>query len=241
MSLYNIDPYFLNQKEVITSVTQLQQMLSDREDMLHDSRGVNPEVFRTVGMNMSREIQQARNLLKDIKESNDIVRNDLSRFQITETELNNRDSFYNSTMQELDDIEAKMNTQTSNQKIQFTFQPVPQDTFTQNDYNPSTNYNNNNSSGSPSQYQYQQHQEEQINQLSVAIDTQMQLSKMIRDEIKEQNQLILDLDENIDNAHTAMKKVTDQIKHLIDNEGKTPTYLVAILSLILIFMLFIVA
>ena len=69
----------------------------------------------------------------------------------------------------------------------------------------------------------------------------MQLSKMIKNEIEEQNQLILDLDENIDNAHTAMRKVTDQITQLIDNEGKTPTYLVAVLSLVLILMLFIVA
>ena len=57
MSIYNIDPYFLNQKEVNTSVIQLQQMLSDRDDMLNDSRGVNPEVFRTVGNNMQKEIQ----------------------------------------------------------------------------------------------------------------------------------------------------------------------------------------
>lgn len=240
MSIYDIDPYFLNQKEVNTSVIQLQQMLSDRDDMLNDSRGVNPEVFRTVGNNMQKEIQQARNLLQDIKDSINIARANPSRFQISEAELNSRDSFYATTTQELNDIENKMNTQTSNQRIQFTFQPVPQDpSLTQNDYNSNSNYNAN-PTPAP-QYQFQQHQEEQINQLSVAIDTQMQLSKMIKNEIEEQNQLILDLDENIDNAHTAMRKVTDQITQLIDNEGKTPTYLVAVLSLVLILMLFIVA
>lgn len=239
MSFYNIDPYFLNQKEVVTSVNQLQQMLSDREDMLHDSRGVNPDVFRTVGNNMQKEIQQTRNLLQDINDSIKVVRTNPSRYQITEAELNNRESFYNNTIQELNDIENKMNTQTSNQRVQFTFQPVPQDTsLPTNNYNPSSNYNSN---GQAPQYQFQQHQEEQIDQLSVAIDQQMQLSKIIKDEIEEQNRLILDLDENIDNAHTAMKKVTNQITQLIENEGKTPTYLVAILSLVLIFMLFIVA
>lgn len=240
MSIYDIDPYYLNQKEVTTSVNQLQQMLSDREDMLNDSRGVNPDIFRTVGNNMQKEIQQARNLLQDINDSINVVRTNPSRFRITETELNNRESFYNDTIQQINDIENRMNTQTSNQRIQFTFQPVPQDTsLPQNDYNPNSNYNHNN--GSSPQYQFQQHQEEQIDQLSVAIDKQMQLSKIIKNEIEEQNQLILDLDENIDNAHTAMRKVTDQITQLIENEGKTPTYLVAILSLILIFMLFIVA
>ena len=41
-------------------------------------------------------------------------------------------------------------------------------------------------------------------------------------------------------ANDAMKAVTQQITQLIEQEGKTPTLLVFILSLVLIFLLFLV-
>lgn len=232
MTHLSIDPYFLNQKEICTNINQLKQMLGDREDMLHDPRGINPEVFKNVGLNMQKQIHESRSLLQDIKDSIVAVRSNPSRFQISEVELNNRESFYGISMNTLNDIEAQMNTQTSNQKIQFSFQPVPENSPISGD-----NFN----LPPPSQYQMQQSRQEQIEQLAVAVDEQMELSKMINQTIDEHNKIIIDLDENIDNATTAMKKVTAQINQLIENEGKTPTYLVAVLSLVLIIMLFIVA
>ena len=229
MSLFDIDPYFLNQKEVSTSISHLRQMLADREDMLHDVRGVNPEVFKSVGINIQKELQQARNLLQDISDSIQMARSNPSRFQINDVELNNRDYFYNSSMKELDDIENQMNVQTSNQRIQFTFQPVPISPVPQEDIIPNQ------------QYTLQQRQEEQIDQIALAVNEQKEIGKMIINEIDEQRQIIIDLDENIENASQAMKQVTNQISKLIENEGKVPTLLVAGLSLVLIFMLFIVA
>ncbi|OHT01469.1 hypothetical protein TRFO_31695 [Tritrichomonas foetus] len=226
MSLLDVDPYFLNQKEVITSVTQLRQMLSDRDDMLHDLRGVNPDVFKSVGNNMLKELQQARNLLQDIRDSINIVRSNPSRFQISEMELNNRDSFYQSSIKELEDIETQMNTQTANQRVQFTFQPVP---IPQEEISPNPTF------------QLEQRHEEKIDQIADNVNEQLQIGKMIIDEIEEHSKIIIDLDNGIDNANDAMKKVTNQITQLIENEGKVPTLLVAGLSLALIVMLFIIA
>ena len=68
----------------------------------------------------------------------------------------------------------------------------------------------------------------------------MQIGSQIKDELESQKLLIEDLDQGVQNATEAMKKVTDQIKDIINSEGKTPTMLVAILSVVFIILLFFV-
>ena len=69
--------------------------------------------------------------------------------------------------------------------------------------------------------------------------TQYQLARQISNELDDQKQIIIELDEGIDSASDAMKSVTDQIKKVIENEGKLPTGIAFVLALILIILLFI--
>jgi hypothetical protein len=122
-----------------------------------------------------------------------------------------------------------MNSQSLNQKHQFNssaFQPITSPLPGESEHSP---------------LQLQVYQEEQIDQIANTLQIEKQIGIVIINEINEQHQIILEIDEGIDNVTTAMRKVTQQITKLIDNEGRAPTYLVAVLSIVLILMLWWVA
>ncbi|KAH0785885.1 hypothetical protein GPJ56_010285 [Histomonas meleagridis] len=206
-----MDPYYLLQKEVITGIDNLQEMLNNREDMLNDSRGVNVEIFKTLGVKMMNDINTIRGFLKDIEESIQQVRQNPEIFQLSENELSLRDSFVQQSTINLNDIEQNMKAQSSNQRIQFHRPSFHEDPlFPQETNDPQT--------------QLQLHQEERIEAIGHSVGLQMQIGKEIIQEIDDQRQLILDLEDGVDNAQTAMRKVTRQITEIIDNEGRGPTF-----------------
>ena len=226
-----MDPYYLGQKEVASSITDLRAKLNDREDMLNDPRGGNHEIFRAIGMKMTDSLAMVRGLLRDLSASISQVRANPEQFRISASEIANREQFIRESLQELQDIENQMNVQSSNQRNLFhasPFQPVAP-VAASNDSRP------------PPQTQLLAHQEEQIELIGDQVKMQKQMGLQIINAMKEDHERLVDLEQGIDLANSQMKTLTNQIVQLIENEGKIPTYLVAILSVVLILMLFWVA
>ena len=223
-----MDPYYLLQKEVISGINNLHEMLNNREDMINDTRGVNVEIFKTLGVKMMNDISTIRGFLKDIQESIDQVRNNPDLFHLSESDLSVRDSFVRQSLSDINDIEQSMKSQSCNQRIQFHRPSFHEEAHSPHDE----------SLSGPSQLQL--HQEERIEAIGHSVGVQMQLGKEIIEEMDAQRQLILDLEEGVDNAQTAMQKVTRQITQLIDNEGRAPTFAVFGLSIALILIIFFV-
>jgi hypothetical protein len=162
------------------------------------------------------------------------VRANPSRFRIPEVEIARREQFLAESFKDVDEIEMQMNGQTSNQRMQFhvsSFQPIaPVPVASTRDLG-----------GPVNELQLEAHQEEQIDRIAESVRVQKHIGKQIVTTLDEQHEMIIELEAGVDNAQTAMKKVTQQIVQLIDNEGRVPTYLVAILSVVLILMLWWVA
>jgi hypothetical protein len=225
------DPYYLGQREVSLGITELRSLLDNRDDMLTDTRGGNPEIFKAIGIRMVDGVRTVRSLLQDISATFEQIRANRSSFRISESELAARETFVNESSCEIDEIEKRMNSQTSNQKHHFNasaFQPIAPVGVPASD-------------SGLGHVQLQVHQEEQIDLIADTVKHQKQIGKMIVQEFDEQHELILEIDAGIDDATSAMRKVTRQITDLIDNEGRAPTYLVAVLSVVLILMLWWVA
>lgn len=221
-----MDPYYLIKQEVTSTTNSLRTELSNRNDMINDPRGNNVDIFQSCGTKMNDDIISVRNFLNDIRESITQVRKSPDRFKISEAELAARESFVQQTELELNQIETEMQAQSVNQRMQFrsaAYQPAPPPKF---------------SNFEPDQFQLQAHQEEQIDQIAETVKMEMQLGIEIRNEIEDQQKMLLDIDEGIENTKDAMQQVTNQIKKLIDEEGKMPTMTVVILSIVLIFLIF---
>jgi hypothetical protein len=228
--LLGVDPYYLSQREVTSGISGLRSMLETREDMLADARGGNPEIFKTIGAKMVDSIHTLRSLLMDISATITQVRANPGFFQIDDSELVARDRFVSSAHHQLDEIEKSIIGQTSNKRRQFSMsalEPIPRPPPSQP------------TGGGQSQLQL--YQEEQIEKITETVRLQRAIGNQIIQEIDEQHKMIIELDEGIEDAQTAMKQVTQRITRLIENEGKVATYLVAALSVALIFMLWWVA
>lgn len=222
-----MDPYYLIQQEVLTGMDRLREILETREDMINDPRGINMDVFKTLGFQLSNDTSNVENLLRDIEDSLAQIKTNPEQFQITESELASREKFVNQTNKELADISERAKNQSLNHKITFSLPtPSPSEAPTR-------------SSGQQSQML--EHREEQLNMIEETVAMQLSFAREIDNELADQQQVLLSLGDNIDNASEAMKNVTAQIKRLIENEGKVPTMLVIILSITLIILLFFAA
>jgi len=225
------DPYYLSQREVVTGISTLRSQLQNRDDILTDSRGGNHEVFKSLAAQMRDGIRTVRNILEDLSGAISQVQSNRAYFKISDAELCNRERFLADSREQVDDIEKRMADQTASQKLQFSvsaFQPVSPVGIPSRELG-------------PGQMQLQLYQEEQIEKIADTVRVQKQLGREIGHAIDEQRDMIVAIDAGINTADAAMKQVTQRITQLIENEGKVPTYLVAVLSVILILMLWWVA
>ena len=224
-----MDPYYLSQKEVNIGISDMKSKLADRDDMLNDPRGGNHEIFKAIGMKITDSLATVRGLLHDMSATIDQVRANPGQFKISDGEIANREHFIEQSLQELNVIENQLTVQSSNQRSLFhasPFQPVAPVAA---------------NSAEPTQAQLFAHQEEQINAIGDQVEQQKLIGMEIINAINDDQRRLAEMDEQITSANEAMKSVTRRIMTLIENEGKTPTYLVAILSVVLVLMLFWVA
>jgi hypothetical protein len=217
-----MDPYYLIKQEITLGAERCQQLLETREDMIHDSRGINIEVFRSLGIQLGNEILNVRSLLRDIEESISRVRSSPGNFQISEAEVAKRIEFTNEIARGLLDIEEKMKGQSINQRVAF----YPQRPHAQ----PALDRDR-------EQDQLLAERSEQIQEIEVAIQSELLIAREIRDELDDQAQMLIALDRDVDTAATAMRQVAQRVKAIIDHEGAVPTAVVAVLAVVLIILL----
>lgn len=233
-----MDPFYLIKQEIATDVEHIQELVDTRNDMIHDPRGVNFDVFKNLGVQSTNEINSVLGLLKDTEETIEHVRANPSNFpQVIGTELQNRANFCNETREKIKKLEETIKEQSTqiSQSVQYIKKISSTDP---NDFE-ALNSEPNDINGNELASTFLEQHDEEINHIDEMAKTQYQLARQISNELDEQQQIIIELDEGIDSASDAMKSVTDQIKKVIENEGKLPTGIAFVLAIILILLLFI--
>ena len=233
-----MDPFYLIQQEITTDIEHIQELVDTRNDMIHDPRGVNAEVFKNLGIQSTNEINSVLVLLKDTEESIQHVKANPSNFpQVTESELQNRAQFCEDKKKEIQKFEEMLKEQSSciSQSVQY----IKQISNNASNGFESLGAESNDNNGNELVSTFLEQHDEEINHIDEMAKTQYQLAKQISNELDEHKQIIIELDEGIDSASDAMKSVTDQIKKVIENEGKLPTGIAFVLAVILIILLFI--
>ncbi|EAY17054.1 hypothetical protein TVAG_297330 [Trichomonas vaginalis G3] len=224
-----IDPFIVAQQDVISDMEKINTLLSTRNDMIHDSRGINVDIFNNLGVQSQNLIQNVKENLSDLDGAFQQILKNPSRFDISESELTNRKNFLASYNQKLAQFENQLNEQNSHQFPQYmsNIQGYP-------------SYDSEKNPKGDQQSQLYQEHSEQIDAIADNVTAGLLLGRTINAELADQEQLISALDDDVTNASEAMQKVTKEIKALIEAEGKTPTCLVCILSVIFIVLLFFV-
>lgn len=232
-----MDPFYLIKQEITTDVEHIQELVDTRNDMIHNPRGINIEVFKNLGIQVTNEINSVTGLINDTEESIEHVKANPNNFpQVSKTEIQNRSKFCQEMREEIKKYEEIIKDQSSriNQTAQYIKKISSAASNGFNNFDAASNDNNNNQNLS-----FLEQHDEQINQIDEMAKTQYQLAKEISHELDEHQQIIIELDEGIGSASDAMKSVTDQIKKIIEEEGKLPTGIAFVLAIILIILLFI--
>ena len=218
-----MDPYFLIKMEVSTGVEHLKELLETRDDMLGDPRGINVDVFRLLGIQLTSEIAKVSGLVRDIEETIAQVKLNPSSFGISEAELESRERFVKDIGAEIAGLEERAKEQSIDQRVVFHQAAAAR-------------------AGEeelrPAQEQALLGREETIDLIEENVNMQLQVAREIDGELENQKELIIGLDESIDNAHDAMRAVTQQVRQIIENEGTAPTVIVVCLSIALVILLF---
>ena len=227
-----MDPVPIIQQDLDQTLLNMKRLLLDREDMLNDPRGGNIEIFNSLGVQISNDAASARSILQDIQESIAAVRGGRCDLNISEPVLQQRELYVSSTLNQISKIETEVTVQNSKAS-----QIRKSNVFS------TSNFSNNNESfgqiGDENQL-VSISKQERLLQLEKDAQMGVQISTQIVNELQSQKTLIEDLDQGVTNATEAMEKVTNRIKDLIESEGKTPTLLVAGLSVAFIILLFFV-
>ena len=219
-----MDPYYLIKMEVTTGAAHLRELVETRDDMLGDARGINPEVFRTLGIQLTNEIAKVSGLVQDIEETIEQVRANPTSFGISNSEITAREEFVKEMKSELSHIEERAKEQAMNQRVVFHVQ--------------ANDRSEHGTGPMEGQTQVLAEREETINLIEENVNMQLLVAREIDTELESQREIMFALDENIDNAHDAMQEVTRRVKQLIENEGTVPTTIVVLLSIALVVLLF---
>lgn len=220
-----MDPFNIIQQDINSELERARQKLETRDDMINDKRGINVEIFNSLGAEVSNILIKVRETIVDVDLVIQKTSENPSRFMISPAEIQNRIQFSKTTKTTINMFDSKLKTQNKHNFNQFTqanqsFDPTNFDSYGGN------------------HVQAQEEHMDALEQLGTSVEMALHLGKEINSELKDQQQMLVSLEGNIDSVSDAMKKVTDQIKNIIENEGKTPTYLVAVLSIIFIVLLF---
>lgn len=219
-----MDPVPMLQQEIDSMINKLHSSLGNRDDMLNEPRGGNIEVFNTIGISMLNNITSIRESLNDIEQSIRVVRQNFNDYNITETLLLQRENYVKERRREVDTIEQGIALQ-NEKKTNLIKSPMNSE---------SNNMN------------YRDGKEaltlldnttllENLHRDTIA---QMHISQSIVSSLQDDEKLLDDLSNDMDNVQNSMKNLTRRISRLIEQEGRTSTYIVIILAIAFLFLLF---
>ena len=230
-----MDPVPIIQQDIDRTINAMKRALQNREDMLNDSRGGNSDIFSSMGIQILNDAQNARLILNDIQESIDAVRNRTCDVILPEQTLQQRENYVRMTEDQITRIEREV----ASQNAKFSNIKTNKAKYAQFNSS-SSNSNSNNPLANEESQLMSMSKTERLLQLERDVEMGVRISSEIKSELQSQQSLIKDLDEGVTNATEAMEKVTQRIKALIEAEGKTPTLLVAGLSVLFVILLFFV-
>ena len=217
-------------QELNSDMDMVSNKLDTRDDMIGDQRGINVNIFENLGHEIESLLNKVHAGMRDVDSVLEKVQQDRQKFQVSDLELQNRLNFSKKTKDQIAMCEKRLSEQNKH-KFMNSFN---QNLDGNNNFNDSYGQN-----GGQSAQMYEENQEV-IDSIADNVTAGLLIGRTINKELEDQQRLLATLDDGVDNAADAMKKVTDQIKDIIESEGKTPTMVVAILSIAFIVLLFFV-
>lgn len=234
------DPFYAVKDKVIQSLSTADQQYKS---------------MTTTANNNNHQLQQANELkqliadmqvdINDLAQTITIVETNRNKFQqITDQELNNRILFVTQTRNKLNDMNKTIsnfnNKNPNDVRIQLTNKSSSNNTI-QSTQSRSTPSGNDPIYGArEQQVQVEREQDEVLDDMTTALDRLQNLAGDINVELKTQDVMLNELDTEIDDASSTMKRTIKRLDKLLATSDKGRLGCIAMLFLIAILLLFLV-
>ena len=236
------DPYFNVRDSINEQIKRIKGKHEKFQAMLFSVNTASSSEFRELRKSLIKEVRSVEKQLRDLKlGAVDMVESNRAKFpHITNPELGQRKIFVEESSTSLSDIDKAIKSQTVRQKMQDD-EKAHKDSQTQ--AMPTKASLNDNSNASFVRNQRQQthqiieQQDEALTDLGAAVDRLGDMGRGIHQELREQNDMLDAMDDDLDEAGEKMNFVMAKLSQLLKTKDGCMIWTIIILTLILVILI----
>lgn len=236
------DPFYVVKDTVATHLANAQQWHTRWRDLLLNTDTYNNHDFRKAKSAVVKEVKSAEHPLHELKKALTALERNRQQFHhISDAEIAQRRNFIDSTQQALNAIKSDMNSPQAQQKIKADEAKAMRADATMGATNAREMENTKFVGGQRANAQMMMEQQDRdLEALGQSVDTLGRMGGEINQELREQNRMLEQLDEDLDDAGEKMNFVMSKLGKLLKTKDSCQIWSIIILTLILVILIFLV-
>mmetsp|Transcript_89339 Transcript_89339/g.255869 ORF Transcript_89339/g.255869 Transcript_89339/m.255869 type:complete len:248 (+) Transcript_89339:60-803(+) len=239
------DPYYVAKEEVEGAIQKVQEMHKEWGRLLQSENTARSQRFQHLHSEISGDLRQLDFDLQDISATISMVEENRKRFQIADTEIASRKAFVTGSRRTLKELQESVGGNAAAAKIEADKRSV----LTKKDGGANTERRNQIAKDNDqflererqSQQQIIQSQDEALDQIGASAQRLHSAANTISMELKEQQQMLQDLDHDIDKETEKLNFVMKRIGRLMQtSDNKQICLIIGLFVLMIVLVFFIV-
>jgi len=236
------DPFYVVKDELATKVQHIQGRLQNFRRLLASTNTATDTEFKECRKTLGRELKSAEKQLRDLNLTVELVQRDRQQFaHIDDYELEKRSSYVAETRRTLSDVRAFYSGDEVKQKMladerkEIEKRPASNLGAMSSDDMENTHFIHDQQA---QQRMIMNQQDEDLEELGFAVDRVQDMAVGINSELKTQNRMLNDLDQDLDEATEKMNFVMGKLAKLLKTKDTCQIWTILALTLILIILIF---
>jgi len=238
------DPYYVAKEEVEGAIKRTQEMHNEWKRLLYSENTAKSQRFQTVHTEISGDVRQLDFDLQDIEATIKMVEDNRARFQISEAEIGSRKGFVSKSRGQVREMQASLSSSSATSKLEADKRQVLLAKQGSRNQDPNSAVARQNQGfleqERQSQAQIIRKQDETLDQIASSAARLQQGAQSINLEIKEQQKMLEELDEDIVRETEKLNFVMKRIGRLLQTGDNKQICLIIALFILMIVLIFLV-
>lgn len=232
------DPFHAVRDNVQTYVDRVKVRNEKFQDLAFNSNTATNSEFKELRKGLLKDIRMVDKQIKDLKGTVEMAERNRDKFQhISDSELQSRKAFVDQMSQEILDVKNAIDSPAIRRKLEDDELKLKRST-NDPDLGATTNIEKQNTTFVRGQqkltHEMIQDQDVALDGLGQAVDRLHLVGRSINDELKQQNRMLNELDQDLDDAGEKMNFVMAKLSTLLKTKDSCQIWTIVILAVILI-------
>jgi len=239
------DPYYVAKEEVDTTIKKVKTMHEEWQKLLQSENTANSRKFQELHAELVGELRQLEFDLQDVTATNELVEKNRAKFHLDDAEITSRKEFVKTSRTAVKSISDSLTSQQALAKMEADKKQVlasRQGNNRNDDRQAKVSRENESFLDNQRQEQSQilAQQDGQLAELSKSVQRLGDVSRTINVELKEQQQMLEELDEDIEKETEKLNFVMKRVGRLLKTSDNKQLCLIIGLFILAIVLLFLV-